>query len=572
MIVQCDQCSARFKLDDAKVTESGVKVRCSKCKYVFVVKKDGPSEETEIDSIMSGFDSGSSEGGDTALQSDAGNSGEALSPATSAASVKSPPMPSPPTEAPSGDFDFDFSEAPKQPEPEPSEAPAHTDEFDMGSFDFGEEEEAEPQAVAQASTQNTVDEFDSGAFTFNEEQSSAEPVTAPSSSATQTELSTHGDFSFSEEPVQSVSDNSAATQTPSSDDMLLDFNESSETVSQEMGGGTAEIDSAFSMDISGGAPVSAVPEPLSDTTSSTTANAEDLFADFAADPSFGGDGTPSSPPVGGATPSQQTPSSAKGTQEVEHLDFGEFDFGDASKPAASSAKGGAVAGAAIAGAVAAGAAVAAASSKNKPDLAAAPDSATPATDEELPPLSIASRRKGGAMLPVAITAVVAIIILVLAGIGFYLFKGDLGGTKLSFLSGLLGKQQKEIEKISINNAVGEFIVNKEAGELFVVAGDATNNFRKARASIQVKVTLLGPKGEVMQQKTAYCGNALNKEQLATLPLAKIEAAMNNQFGDSLANMSVQPGKGIPFVVVFSAPPKGATDFGVEVAGSTVASQ
>ncbi len=48
--------------------------------------------------------------------------------------------------------------------------------------------------------------------------------------------------------------------------------------------------------------------------------------------------------------------------------------------------------------------------------------------------------------------------------------------------------------------------------------------------------------------------------------------MGNQFGDSLSNLAVQPGKSIPFVVVFTNVPKEAVDFGVEVVGSTAAGQ
>ena len=40
MIVQCAKCSTKFKIADDKVTATGVKVRCSKCKNVFVVKKE----------------------------------------------------------------------------------------------------------------------------------------------------------------------------------------------------------------------------------------------------------------------------------------------------------------------------------------------------------------------------------------------------------------------------------------------------------------------------------------------------------------------------------------------------
>lgn len=39
MIVICDKCNTKYKLDDATITEEGVKVRCSKCGNTFIVKK-----------------------------------------------------------------------------------------------------------------------------------------------------------------------------------------------------------------------------------------------------------------------------------------------------------------------------------------------------------------------------------------------------------------------------------------------------------------------------------------------------------------------------------------------------
>lgn len=48
MIVECEECQAKFKLDDAKVPEKGIKVRCSKCKHVFVVQKPAPPVEEPV--------------------------------------------------------------------------------------------------------------------------------------------------------------------------------------------------------------------------------------------------------------------------------------------------------------------------------------------------------------------------------------------------------------------------------------------------------------------------------------------------------------------------------------------
>ncbi|MBI5885666.1 MAG: zinc-ribbon domain-containing protein [Deltaproteobacteria bacterium] len=37
MIIQCDKCSTKFKLDESKITGKGIRVRCTKCQNVFAV-------------------------------------------------------------------------------------------------------------------------------------------------------------------------------------------------------------------------------------------------------------------------------------------------------------------------------------------------------------------------------------------------------------------------------------------------------------------------------------------------------------------------------------------------------
>lgn len=39
MIVTCEECTTQFQLDDARVPDGGVRVRCSRCKHAFFVKK-----------------------------------------------------------------------------------------------------------------------------------------------------------------------------------------------------------------------------------------------------------------------------------------------------------------------------------------------------------------------------------------------------------------------------------------------------------------------------------------------------------------------------------------------------
>lgn len=49
MIVQCPQCQTRFRIPDEKVTDRGVKVRCTRCQHTFRVNKQGPVAAAETD-------------------------------------------------------------------------------------------------------------------------------------------------------------------------------------------------------------------------------------------------------------------------------------------------------------------------------------------------------------------------------------------------------------------------------------------------------------------------------------------------------------------------------------------
>jgi uncharacterized membrane protein len=199
-------------------------------------------------------------------------------------------------------------------------------------------------------------------------------------------------------------------------------------------------------------------------------------------------------------------------------------------------------------------------------------------DEDLSPLIMSSRRKGRSLLTVSIVAVSVIIIIALTGAGLYLLQSGpvamyrFESLGLGFVAKWFGMESPEEGRIAIRNPLAAFHLNKEAGEIFVVTGEVVNSYKKSRASIHVKVSLFDKKGAVLLQKTAYCGNKLSNEQLETLTMAKMESIMNNQFGDSLANLGVQPGHAIGFVVAMDKVPKEAVDFGVEVAGSTVAGQ
>lgn len=52
MIVECESCRTRFRLDDAKVPATGAKVRCSRCKTAFIVHRPSATRDEAIEEVV----------------------------------------------------------------------------------------------------------------------------------------------------------------------------------------------------------------------------------------------------------------------------------------------------------------------------------------------------------------------------------------------------------------------------------------------------------------------------------------------------------------------------------------
>lgn len=503
MIIQCAHCSSKFRLDDSKVTEAGIKVRCSKCKHVFIVKKEASAEEPDLDLILQGLHSPASERG-TVAEPPASATGaaapavafegfgddEVTAPGMQTAEAAPEAPPEPRRESKGEEVDeFSFGEAPFAPQEEVS---GFHQKFISTEVDFG-------TAVPEEPAEEAVGAFPPDSVGIDAMTRDLEPP------AEDFAVSSTEDIVFGEVSPEAFA---AATQIPES----------------SLRGETAE--------------------------------SPEITFEFEEEPALD---EVSHPPGG-----------EKG---AESFDFGEIDFGIEDGGTAESRQ--------------------EAPSLGYPEIAEAPRPpkepeaaselgpepvpavAVPFGEEELPPLTISSRRRGQSFLPAAVITVSVLVIIALAGVGFYFFKEGpeaLDKLGVGFVADWLGMESREEGGVGLDKVRGAYLTNGEAGEVFAIRGEAVNNFRKPRASIQVRGALLGPNGQVLVQKVAYCGNNLSDEQISALPMARIDAAMNNQFGDSLANLGVAPGMRIPFVIVLAKVPREAVDFSVEVVGSTVASQ
>lgn len=174
---------------------------------------------------------------------------------------------------------------------------------------------------------------------------------------------------------------------------------------------------------------------------------------------------------------------------------------------------------------------------------------------------------------------VIFVLLILVGAAGYGYFGWQQGTyepailieRAQFL--IMGQTNQEMSgQIDITDLSSQFVINQSAGNLFVVRGRAVNNFSGARSTISVRGIIYDTTGKAILQQTAFCGNPLDQAALRTLPYAKIEETMNNQFGDSLSNLNIGPGQSLPFTIVFRNIPDQVAEFNIEVADSRPGTQ
>ena len=77
MIVTCENCDTHFNLDERLVKTTGSKVRCSKCKHIFITYPPKTSEEDVLDETGD-FESPSETDVETDIAEDSGFSDEQM--------------------------------------------------------------------------------------------------------------------------------------------------------------------------------------------------------------------------------------------------------------------------------------------------------------------------------------------------------------------------------------------------------------------------------------------------------------------------------------------------------------
>jgi predicted Zn finger-like uncharacterized protein len=161
-------------------------------------------------------------------------------------------------------------------------------------------------------------------------------------------------------------------------------------------------------------------------------------------------------------------------------------------------------------------------------------------------------------------ALLLLLFAVLAGGGAYLAFTKTGQETLrtivpSLESFWLGGKET-VPSYHVGNLIG-YYENGNAGKMFIIKGGVTNQGRTAKSGIRIHAELLDVNKQTIAEKTAYAGNIITGLQSAGRE--RIEAVMSNHFGDKLSNVDVAPGKTVPFMVVFFDSPEGIEEYRLE---------
>lgn len=204
----------------------------------------------------------------------------------------------------------------------------------------------------------------------------------------------------------------------------------------------------------------------------------------------------------------------------------------------------------------------------EPNNTQAPSAAKPEYSQQQAP-----KKKSGAVSAIIKVLLVLILgILVIGGVLVYMNGPDQLNQTIQQLLGQQVERPVQTGRISLANLEGRFIQNRQAGELFLIRGEATNDFSEPRAGIQVKGVIFDPNGKPLLQKTVFCGNPIGEEDLQALSFTELEKMMGNQFGAELSNMKIGKDQKIPFDIVFKDLPQNLSEFSVKVTFSKPATK
>jgi predicted Zn finger-like uncharacterized protein len=115
----------------------------------------------------------------------------------------------------------------------------------------------------------------------------------------------------------------------------------------------------------------------------------------------------------------------------------------------------------------------------------------------------------------------------------------------------------------LRNVIGYYESGGASRRILVIKGQVANLSTVEKSGIRIHATLLDNADVVLGQQAVYAGNVLPVEAIRKGDRNTLSKALDNRFGEGLANMHVAPGKAIPFMVVFFDAPANMDSYKLE---------
>lgn len=170
-------------------------------------------------------------------------------------------------------------------------------------------------------------------------------------------------------------------------------------------------------------------------------------------------------------------------------------------------------------------------------------------------------------------SLIAFFVIIILVLGAYLVytRMDNGGLNIPFITPEEEEPaeqteftEEDVKDISLDNIRQYFVSNDKIGQLFVIEGQAVNNFQEPKSMIKLKASLYDDQGSVVVEKEFLCGNVASLFQLQVSSQEELESTLQARLGILTNNKRVEPGDYVPFMAVFYNPPEEVEEFGLEV--------
>ena len=130
-------------------------------------------------------------------------------------------------------------------------------------------------------------------------------------------------------------------------------------------------------------------------------------------------------------------------------------------------------------------------------------------------------------------------------------------------------ENSAIAKLELLDVTQYQVKNEKIGRLVVIEGKVRNNFKDARELISLEAELHDKDGKVLATRRQIAGISLSPFQLELLDKTELENTLNRKLDIITSNINVMPGAEVPFTVVFSDIPAGASDYKVRIVEASI---